>query len=200
MNGLTQPIAKQCETNFTEAWNLLRDGTTLLEASSILLHLINITMKNYSAMASHFAVFGDPIISMAQPEIDSIPQSQYNEIIAFLDLSKKVSGSFSSMTLTIADAVGETRFLNNSLITSKKNVNLITIDARFHKILMDLSFYKDKVSNDSYSSIYNGLTTLMDQHTQNLVAGRDTIRAAEKILGAALGAQRTLEYAILARL
>lgn len=156
-------------------------------------------MKNYSAIASHFAVFGEPIISKAQPKVDSVPQSQYNEIIAFLDLSKKVSGSFSSMTLTIADAVGEARFLNNSLITSTRTHNLITIEKKFHKILIDLSHYKHKLSTDSYSSIYSSLTTLIDQHTQNLVAGRNTVRAAEKILGAALGAQRTLESAILAR-
>lgn len=200
MDELNKSKTKQSERYESDAWNLVETGITLVEASSILLHLINVTMKNYSVVASHFAVVGKPVISATQPETDLISNSQYQEIIEFLELSKKVSASFSSMTLTIADAVGEDRFQNQSLITSLRTVNLTTIEMKFHKIFLELSHYVEKICPDKYFLIFSNLTILMDQHTQNLRAGRNTVHAAEKLLGAALNAQRTLESAVLGRL
>jgi hypothetical protein len=198
MDELNKLCATQSESHVENAWTLVENGKKLLQASMLLMYFINATIKNYNDIALNFAVFGRSIISMTLLQSGSILPQQLDEINEFLDWSKSVSGSFSAIALTLTNSVGDNHFMDNLLFKPVEAETLSSLETKFKQAFIKASSYKEQLPADDFDMIHSELTKIMDQLSQNLASGRNSIRVAEEILGEVLRMQRTVESAISA--
>jgi hypothetical protein len=196
MDELNKLLATQSESHVANAWTLVENGKKLLQASMLLMYFINATIKNYNAIALNFAVFGRSITSIKISQSASMLPQQLDEINEFLDWSKSVSGSFSAISLTLTNSVGGNDVMGNLLFNSVGAENLSSLETKFKQVFIEALSYKEKLPTDDFDMIHNELTKIMDQLSQNLVSGRNSVRVAEEILGEVLRMQRTVESAI----
>jgi hypothetical protein len=198
MDELNKLRATQSESHVVNAWTLVENGKKLLQASMLLMYFINATIKNYNDIALNFAVFGRSIISTTLLQSGSILPQQLDEINEFLDWSKSVSGSFSAIALTLTNSVGDNHFMDNLLFKPVEAETLSSLETKFKQAFIKASSYKEQLPADDFDMIHSELTKIMDQLSQNLASGRNSVRVAEEILGEVLRMQRTVESAISA--
>jgi hypothetical protein len=175
-----------------EACELATRATTLLHTSSMWLGLVVTLGRASHAMSESFALAAAAALDNSDKNNPRIRQAVLPRFLELVDLGRTVTSSMAKSSTTLANLLGKnsTSYLAQDVYYAN---TLVTLNTEFRNIFARLSLLEANLDQIDFARIYEGVTSLRNQHDQNGSAACEIARGVEQILGNTIGILRVLE-------
>ena len=178
-----------------DACELTTRATTLVHASSMWLSNVATLGRESHAMSESFALAAAPALDNIDKDNPCVPPSALPKFVELVALGRTVTRAISQNSATLSNLLGKTSVSYLPQAVCDANT-LITLDTKFRNIFARLSLLEANLGQKGFAAIHNGVTSLRNQHDQNVSIACETARGVEKILANTICILRVLEFLV----